>query len=957
MKDALKTLFVVLTQVPLFGGYWAWWHQVKARPIYAVLISVLYEVFVLLFAFSKKVWGRLEDKAIQSTADWVLAMISSFAPGFQRRYKKQITSDYSVFNVLGLGLINTYRLSLEQVFVNLRIDASNPQQFNVDLTSEKGLAGGYAIWDFFNSDKFKFSEATALSIVGPPGSGKTTLMQHVAITLAANHQRRYKIRSYIPILLFLRDHIKTITQERPPALSKLAQDYFNDADLFPRLIPPHGWFEKQLQRGKCMVILDGLDEVADLEQRKIVSAWVDNQIKNYPRCRFVLTSRPQGYRDAPLQRAHVLEVQPFNANQVRKFIGNWYLANEIISVGGKNDADVRKRASKQASDLMQRLRAAPSLRSLTVNPLLLTMIVMVDRYHGNLPGSRVELYAEICEVLLGRWRQARGVRDVWTAAQKLVVLRYLAAHMMEHKLRDISTTETIEVIAEPLRRVGVKGVATKSFLSDLQANSALLLEREAGRWSFAHLTFQEYLTSTNWLEQKSVKHDWNELVSDSWWGETLRLYAAQGDASPLVRACLSNSSERALMLAADCLDEALEIDPEVRNAAEESVIAALESSDENRRRLAAQVQLSRRLKNLHLTMDDQCEIDIGYLTCAEYQLFVDDMLARHRYHQPDHWTESRFAIGEAQKPVTGLRAEDAVAFCTWLTQRQGDNMLYRLPRPEEARQYESKTANLAAWCSDGKKFSLIGWAEPNEQEVTQQLARLSQLPPLPLYDVSLNSSSYKLALDFAHTFTRALLLMPVFGIELNNELDLRLARYIAIHFDHTLDLNHTRNPYLGGVKEIELGRANAIIYALTQTHAQDLDLDYDYERSYLPTDEQPPQELLGDSGSVKNRLALLLNDLDAIVLAETTASRQAKQKYIVRILEYVYMSYREFLANNHTRQPRQGRPSKIVEDIQKLEPVFLKLYWWLQIIIAREEGKLPAWEGIRIVREQFSEAV
>jgi len=31
----------------------------------------------------------------------------------------------------------------------------------------------------------------------------------------------------------------------------------------------------------------------------------------------------------------------------------------------------------------------------------------------------------------------------------------------------------------------------------------------------------------------------------------------------------------------------------------------------------------------------------------------------------------------------------------------------------------------------------------------------------------------------------------------------------------------------------------------------------------------------------------------------------------------------------------------------------LNLHTWLKIIIAREKGQLPAWEGIRIVREQL----
>jgi hypothetical protein len=30
----------------------------------------------------------------------------------------------------------------------------------------------------------------------------------------------------------------------------------------------------------------------------------------------------------------------------------------------------------------------------------------------------------------------------------------------------------------------------------------------------------------------------------------------------------------------------------------------------------------------------------------------------------------------------------------------------------------------------------------------------------------------------------------------------------------------------------------------------------------------------------------------------------------------------------------------------------IDLYWWTQIVMAREEGQLPAWEGIRIVKDE-----
>ena len=36
-------------------------------------------------------------------------------------------------------------------------------------------------------------------------------------------------------------------------------------------------------------------------------------------------------------------------------------------------------------------------------------------------------------------------------------------------------------------------------------------------------------------------------------------------------------------------------------------------------------------------------------------------------------------------------------------------------------------------------------------------------------------------------------------------------------------------------------------------------------------------------------------------------------------------------------------------EVQQAE---LDLYWYSRIILARVEGKLPAWEGIRLVRER-----
>ena len=70
---------------------------------------------------------------------------------------------------------------------------------------------------------------------------------------------------------------------------------------------PARLFRARLRRGRCLVLLDGLDEVADEAERRAMSAWVDRLVAVYPDNRYVVTSRPPGYERAPLGKFTVLE--------------------------------------------------------------------------------------------------------------------------------------------------------------------------------------------------------------------------------------------------------------------------------------------------------------------------------------------------------------------------------------------------------------------------------------------------------------------------------------------------------------------------------------------------------------------------------------------------------------------------------------------------------------------------
>ena len=423
---------------------------------------------------------------------------------------------------------------LDQIFVELCVDPTTLKQISPNpIPLSQGLLGGnHSVWDYLVSKPLKNQH---LVIIGPPGSGKTTLLKHITLTLVARRKQRHhreKIPHTFPILLFLRDHIQSIKDQSKFSLVHALQDHLKK---WEQPEPPVGWIDRQLVRGRSLIMLDGLDEVADPEARRKVVSWVQTQMIAFKENRFIVTSRPFGYRSNPLSGVTVLEVRPFSHEQIERFVHRWYLANEIMRKQ-KDDPGVHMRARAEARDLLQRLRNTPALFALTVNPLLLTMITTVHRYSGQLPGSRMALYAEICEVFLGKRQQARGQVLELTPAQMQLVLEPLAHYLMLKGKRDITITEAQEAIKEPLERVKF-GMQPEAFLRLVENSSGLLLEQESRVYGFAHLTFQEYLTATH-IREKQLGDTLVANVGGSWWQETIRLYCAMADATPIIARCL-----------------------------------------------------------------------------------------------------------------------------------------------------------------------------------------------------------------------------------------------------------------------------------------------------------------------------------------------------------------------------------------------------------------------------------
>jgi predicted NACHT family NTPase len=443
------------------------WNLVIWLIVGAGSIALLLRFFDKLSPHLDKLFEWLAN----NFAGWVQRSWWKLTAQFQGRYYERLIFDCRDFRTQGLKTKGPFTLDLEKVFVPLRVAPESPDRVMAGILQSQDTSEKLKIWNFL-ADLKKQPAFRRIVVIAPPGAGKSTLLEHLALTYAYNTQRRQHRRAprLIPVLLYLRDVRETISSAQPPDLATLIEQQEPI-----KILNPQGWFKQNLDRGKCLVMLDGLDEVADEVQRKKVSQWVDRQMQLYPKTPFILTSRPFGYHSAPLEQVGtVLEVKPFSLQEMKQFVNNWYLQQEIMSRLGKDDRGVRDKAAKQAEDLIGRIQSTPTLAAMALNPLLLTMIATVHCFRGVLPGRRVELYHEICDVLLGRRQDAKKIPDPLTATQKKVVLQVLALGLMKQQTREFTPELGAQIIQDKLRDIGGYEANAIEFLKQVENTSGLL---------------------------------------------------------------------------------------------------------------------------------------------------------------------------------------------------------------------------------------------------------------------------------------------------------------------------------------------------------------------------------------------------------------------------------------------------------------------------------------------------
>ncbi len=269
------------------------------------------------------------------------------------------------------------------------------QDFNNfgQVVIEKGVSGEEVV-----KDNYK------VMIWGTAGAGKTTFLKYLAMhapKLFDLDNQENITEKPLPFLISLKKFAEDITEDKhkPSLANALIQEFSKSIPDDELSSNARKQLQQQLElfirgyleRGQCLILLDGLDEVL---AKGIYSVYesINEFNEKYTKSRIVITCR-QGACEYVFKDFVEVEIAEFDEEQIKSFIRKWF----------------KDRQEDRIEHFLLKLETNQSVKELAKNPLLLTLLCLVVEERYDLPRNRYDLYEDAVDVLLRKWDATRNI--------------------------------------------------------------------------------------------------------------------------------------------------------------------------------------------------------------------------------------------------------------------------------------------------------------------------------------------------------------------------------------------------------------------------------------------------------------------------------------------------------------------------------------------------------------------
>ncbi len=371
-----------------------------------------------------------------------------------------------------------------------------------------------------------------LVILGDPGSGKSSLLRFLAVKWAQQDSS-----DNIPLLIELRHYMRSVQGQE----SKCFLDFIHHGSQWVghlNRLELLNW----LEAGKVILLLDGLDEVVDRQMRDTVLKQIHSFTSRFPKNIILITSRVHDYGSAIQQLSHAgffhFKLEDLDHLQIQDFLERWHEATYGPGVDKVSKHD----------RLSQAIRHSKAIQELAANPLLLTLMAILNRAQ-ELPRDRAHLYEKASEVLLHQWDvEAKLLQDPKlknypveiSFRDKRAMLRRIAFSMQNSSKglagNSITYSDLHASLNDYLKTVKQAHNApsiAEVMIEQLRERNFAICFLGDDQYGFVHRTFLEYYCASEiryrFEQQRSLEfNDLRDQVfgvhwRDQGWHEVLRL--------------------------------------------------------------------------------------------------------------------------------------------------------------------------------------------------------------------------------------------------------------------------------------------------------------------------------------------------------------------------------------------------------------------------------------------------
>jgi len=457
--------------------------------------------------------------------------------GIENKYTDEVAKRHAYLDFTDLGIVFIDEpMPMEQGFASLNVREKIGKKCNIDQGDEEGRDS------HVSKQPKSFTLASALQrshrffLLGNPGDGKTTALRYITLNYATNNQSRrsYPSDPLIPVFVHLADLAERLRNNQTVGMLDAAIGQLDITDSAEM----SDWLEEQSQSGRMLLLLDGLDEVANPDLRSLVIEKLRLFIEDHLEAHIIISSRIVGFDSPSLgARFDTLTIEPLGDEAIRTFAEEWCAFRH----GHKSDKGCRE-CEKRLQELRHAIVDHPRIRMLAGNPMMLTILLLLHEAGAALPQRRWELYEKIAQAFLFSWQEKKrkdvsGTPDSALKLEDRELVWILESIALKMQLQDMTIVHRWW-IAEHCRAFLCDELncdpdearsETDALIWSLENRSGLLVEQGTERYGFRHLAFQEYFAARAILAADDSIEAIRPYIYHPRWREVVRLVASELD--------------------------------------------------------------------------------------------------------------------------------------------------------------------------------------------------------------------------------------------------------------------------------------------------------------------------------------------------------------------------------------------------------------------------------------------